>query len=135
MKALVLVIVIVALGTGIPEAEARPKVQVTKTVVTRQAVVRVAPASNVIARIVSRNIRQSLSENHVRVAHGDHIYYVDNGVYYIHGPRGYTVTTPVSGVQVSSLPRGYVTLQRSGQVYYRYNGINYRRRNGFYIVV
>lgn len=136
MKSLILAVTVgIVLVSGMPEAHAAARVLVTKTIVVVRPTVRAIPARSSAVRVVTRDVRQSLRRDHVRVVYGDRIYYLVDGVYYVNGPRGYRVTSPVSGVQINSIPRGYVTVRQNGKVTYRYNGISYRKGNGFYVVV
>ena len=123
---------------GMNTAEAHPRkhhhTHTTRVVVDRDVVVRPAPVRTAVARVVG-SVFDVLPDNHVRVVHAGRTYYVHDGIYYVREPRGYVVVKPVTGIRVTTLPRGYTTVRVGGETLYRYRDITYRRIDGVYIVV
>lgn len=105
---------------------------ITRTVVVERQVTAQSPARRVVSRVAALS---SLPTRHATVVHAGRTYYVADGRYYLKQLRGYVAVTPVAGIRVKTLPNGVVTVRRNGQLIHRYNNINYRRINGFYVVV
>lgn len=130
LPALALSLGLLGIGSS-AELSAAPAVLMTRTVVVNRPM----PVRSATARVPTAIALASLPRNHVRVVHVDRNYYIADGLFYVRQGRGYVLSTPVAGVTVASLPRGFTTLRRNGQVFYRYSGISYRRvANGFVVV-
>ncbi|MEQ8952769.1 MAG: DUF6515 family protein, partial [Gammaproteobacteria bacterium] len=114
---------------------AHPQRVVHRTVVVeRDVVVKPAPVRAAIAATTTAVLR-SLPAGHTRLVHAGKTYYFHDGIYYVREPRGYVVVKPVSGIRLTSLPRGYVTVRVGNDLHYRYRDISYRKLGGVFIVV
>lgn len=112
-----------------PTNKRHKHVAVDRHVVVRPASVRPVATHVINARYVN------LPTIHTRVIHRDLTYYYSDGVYYLREPAGYVIANPPLGIRVASLPSSHTRIRISNEYLYRYNGINYRKVNGFFIVV
>lgn len=127
--------------TTMSSVQARPlnhgshrHVVVQRNIVHKNVVVRPAPIRTSFNHLTTVRLSK-LPVSFVRLAHKDISYYYVNGVYYVKEPTGYVQVRPVSGLRVASLPPGFTRVRIGPDYLYRYNNIDYRKVNGFFIVV
>ena len=103
-------------------------------VVEKKVVVRAAPVRAKINYLATHRLA-ALPAGFVRLSWVGETYYYVNGLYYMKQGRGYGLVRPVAGLAVASLPSSYTRVRIGGDHLYRYNEVNYRKINGFFIVV
>lgn len=130
-------VLLVAVST----AQARPlhhavhrHVVVEKNIVHRNVVVRPAPIRTTRNHLTTVRLA-ALPAGYSRLVHNDIAYYYVNGVYYVREPSGYVQVRPVAGIKLVSLPSAYTRIRVGSENLYRVNNTNYRKVNGFFIVV
>ena len=69
------------------------------------------------------------------VVHNGANFYFANGVWYRPHGRKYIVCKAPIGLRVRYLPKGYRVVRINGKKYYRYNGIYYTKKRGYFTVI
>lgn len=123
-------------GLAISAADAHPRLfpHNHHVVVKKEVVVKPTPVRNLVAYSIGAAF-DVLPANHVRIVHQGRNYYFHDGVYFQRKGGRYVVVKPVSGVRITTLPRGYTTVRVDGRTLYKFNNVTYRRVNNYYIVV
>ncbi|XQW85119.1 DUF6515 family protein [Thalassotalea piscium] len=73
--------------------------------------------------------------NGIALGFGGVSYIFNNGLYYRHLDKGYTVVRPPIGLKISLLPKGYERIIIMGSSYYFFQGIYYVYDAGYYRVI
>jgi len=119
-KSIVLGTLVVMMLAGlVSETEAgKRKKRIVKRPVPRKVIKKRHHAAPIVLK--------SLPSGHVKIVVGRGHRYYHRGVFYRHGPNGYTVTVAPRGARVKLLPVGYTTVVVKGVHYYHYYGAYYR---------